>query len=103
VTANQEQGPDQTAGARAIRIKRLTFRAWHRGTRDLDLLMGPFADRHLAGLSDQELDAFEVLLSANDVDVLAWLLDQRMPDPDADAALLAKIKAFLPDARKSWS
>ena len=44
------------------RLKRLKFRSWHRGTRELDLLLGPFADRHLDRLSAAELAEYEALL-----------------------------------------
>ena len=44
------------------RRRRLLFRAWHRGMREMDLIIGRFADAHIATLSDAELDEFERLL-----------------------------------------
>src|SRR6202045_2487805 len=58
----------------ATRRKRLSFRAWHRGMREVDLLLGRFADAHLAELAADELSAFEALLDVPDQDVLAWLI-----------------------------
>src|SRR5215469_2515586 len=52
------------------RRKRLLFRSWHRGTREADLLLGSFAERHLAGFTPEQVDRYEVLLGAEDADLL---------------------------------
>ena len=57
---------------RDARLKRLRFRAWHRGIREADLLVGGFFDRHHAGWSEAEMDWFEQLLEEQDVDIMAW-------------------------------
>ena len=54
------------------RLRRLGFRAWHRGTREADLMIGGFADRYAAGWNDTELRWFEALLDEQDVDVMGW-------------------------------
>lgn len=54
------------------RLRRLRFRAWHRGTKEADLLIGGFADRYSAGWDDAELRWFEALLDEQDVDVMGW-------------------------------
>ena len=54
------------------RLRRLRFRAWHRGTKEADLLIGGFADRYAAGWNDAELRWFEALLEEQDVDVMGW-------------------------------
>ena len=54
------------------RLKRLRFRAWHRGTREADLMVGGYFDRHHAGWSEAEMDWFEQLLEEQDVDIMAW-------------------------------
>ena len=59
---------------RAIRLKRLRFRAWHRGTKEADLLIGGFFDRHHEGWSEAEIDWFEALLEEQDVDIMAWAI-----------------------------
>ena len=66
---------------REDRIKRLRFRAWHRGTREADLLIGGFFDCAAAGWSDEEMDWFEALLEEQDVDIMAWAMD-RQPVPE---------------------
>lgn len=58
----------------ASRIRRLKFRAWHRGTREADYMIGGFFDRYHATWSAAEIDWFEALLEEDDVDVMAWAL-----------------------------
>ena len=62
------------------RRKRLLFRSWHRGTREADLLLGGFAERHLAQLSEAQLDRYERLLENSDPELYAWLIG-RAPLP----------------------
>ena len=53
--------------------RRALFRAWHRGIRETDLLLGRFADVYIADLTDADLRDFEALMDAPDRDILAWL------------------------------
>jgi antitoxin CptB len=76
------------------RRKKLKFRAWRRGFREIDLILGPFADRRLDGLDETGLDAFEALLHANDQDVYAWIMDFAPAPPEYDTPTLALIRAF---------
>lgn len=55
------------------RLKRLRIRSWRRGTKEMDLLLGPFADAVLPTLEGPALDAFEALLNENDRDLYAWI------------------------------
>ncbi|MFO1256133.1 MAG: succinate dehydrogenase assembly factor 2 [Sphingomonadaceae bacterium] len=64
----------------ASRIKRLKFRAWHRGTREADYMIGCFFDAHHAGWGESELAWFEMLLDEEDVEIMAWALGT-MPVP----------------------
>ncbi|WP_404339544.1 succinate dehydrogenase assembly factor 2 [Sphingomonas sp. MMS12-HWE2-04] len=59
---------------REHRLKRLRFRAWHRGVKEADLLIGGFFDAHSAGWDDAEIDLFEALLEEQDVDIMAWAM-----------------------------
>lgn len=52
----------------------LKFRAWHRGTKEADLLIGGFFDRHNAGWNEHELALFAALLTETDVDIMAWAI-----------------------------
>lgn len=58
----------------ASRIKRLKFRAWHRGTREADYMIGCFFDHYHAKWSEAELTWFEALLDEEDVEIMAWAL-----------------------------
>ena len=66
---------------RETRLKRLQFRAWHRGTREADFLIGGFFDRYSQNWSDKEIDWFENLLVEDDVDVMAWAIGT-LPVPE---------------------
>ena len=59
---------------RETRLKRLHFRAWHRGTKEADLLIGGFCDAASSDWSDAEIDLFEELLEEQDVDIMAWAI-----------------------------
>jgi antitoxin CptB len=77
-----------------IRRKRLLFRSHHRGTKESDLLLGSFAQAHLAGMSDAQLDRYEALLEETDADLFAWLTG-RTPPPDAcDHDVLTLLRNF---------
>lgn len=64
------------------RLARAKFRAWHRGTREADYMIGGFFDRYHAGWDEAELAWFEALLDEDDVDVMAWALGTQAP-PEA--------------------
>jgi antitoxin CptB len=59
---------------RDTRLKRLRFRAWHRGTREADYMIGGFFDAHAEGWSDAEMDRYEAFLEEQDVDIMAWAI-----------------------------
>lgn len=66
---------------RETRLKRLHFRAWHRGTREADYLVGGFFDAHGAAWNDAELGWFETLIDEQDADILAWAFGRAEPPP----------------------
>lgn len=59
--------------------KRLTFRAWHRGTREMDLLIGSFAEKYIQGFDAEDLTIFEDILINNDPDVYDWIIGRQTP------------------------
>jgi len=59
------------------RKKRLKFRAWHRGIKEVDLVLGPFADQHLDGMDEAEVEDFETLVAIPDQDIYDWLCERR--------------------------
>lgn len=75
------------------RLKRLSMRSWRRGTKEMDLILGPWSDAHLPALTGAKLDTYEVLLDENDQDLLPWVLGQAEA-PAALQELIAEIGAF---------
>ena len=78
-----------------IQRKRLKFRAWHRGTRETDLLFGGFADRHLAVLDEGQLDRFERLLENSDPELYAWLTGREPIPPEHDHDVMALLQTYI--------
>jgi antitoxin CptB len=86
---------DNSADAdREVRRRRIRFRAWHRGIREMDLLMGGFAQAELAKLTDVDLDQFEHLLDLPDPQVFAWLAGMEDVPAEEDTPLFQKLRAF---------
>lgn len=77
-----------------IRRKRLTFRSWHRGTRETDLLLGSFAERHLGAFTDEQLDRYERILENNDPDIYDWMTGRTPVPPEHDHDVMHLLKAF---------
>ena len=76
------------------------MRAWRRGFREADLILGPFADRHVPSFSDAELDLFEALLEQTDHDIYGWILERTPPPPPFDGALMKQLRMFRDEAHK---
>ena len=76
------------------RLKKLKFRAWRRGFREADLILGPFADRHVSNFSEAELDWFERLLEVPDQDLYAWIIGREEPPADFSGPIMDRIQAF---------
>jgi antitoxin CptB len=77
---------------RETRLKRLRFRAWHRGTREADLLIGGFFDAHSAGWSDDEIAWFETLLEEQDVDIMGWAIGSIAVPARWDGPMMSQLK-----------
>ena len=76
------------------RRRRALFRAWHRGMREMDILLGKFADASLAAMSEAEMDEFEVILDAIDRDLLAWLTGEAPLPQEYDTPVMRKLMEF---------
>jgi antitoxin CptB len=75
------------------RRRRILFRAWRRGMREMDLVMGHFADLEIAAMSETDLDEFEKLLEAPDPEALAWITGEAPTPPERDTPLFARLRA----------
>lgn len=75
------------------RLKRMAMRSWRRGTKEMDLILGPYGDANLAGMSEDKLKIYDLLLEENDQDLLPWVLGQ-FPAPAHLADLIAEIGDF---------
>jgi antitoxin CptB len=75
------------------RRRKILFRAWRRGIREMDLVMGQFADVNLPALSDAEVDEFERLLEIPDPRILAWVIGSEVIPVEHDTPLFARLCA----------
>ena len=88
-----------TSDTLATRRRRVAFRAWHRGTREMDLILGRYADAHVPILDDAALDRLEALMEEADPDLYNWISGKAAPPHDVDKALLAQLRAFNETSR----
>lgn len=82
-----------------LRRRRLLFRSWHRGIREMDLILGRFADACVGALSDAELDDYERLLEVPDPDVLGWVTGEHATPAQYDTPLFQRLRDFHRNAR----
>jgi len=75
-----------------FRRRRLAFRAWHRGTREADLMIGGFADRYLPEWGVDELRWFETLLEEQEVDIMAWAIGTQAPPARFEGAQMVALQ-----------
>jgi antitoxin CptB len=92
-------GLDMTGTTRSsdgldARRRKLLFRAWHRGMRETDLIMGRFADASIEQLPAAELVLFEQLMEVPDRELLAWITGEADVPPNYDTALFRRLREF---------
>ncbi|HEX8450067.1 MAG TPA: succinate dehydrogenase assembly factor 2 [Allosphingosinicella sp.] len=76
----------------ADRLKRLRFRAWHRGVREADYMIGGFFDAHCGSLDEAQLDWFEALLEEQDADIMAWAIGTAQPPERYRGAMMRRLQ-----------
>ena len=83
------------------RLKRLRFRAWHRGTREADLMIGGYFDARHASWSSDECAWFEALLDEDDVDIMAWAIGTAPPPEQFGGPMMVAMQelGYVPIAR----
>ena len=82
-----------------IRIKRLYMRSIRRGTKEMDIILGRYAEERLGGLDGAGLDLYEALLDEADADLYQWVTGQ-LPAPARYGALVAEIGAHAGEAAR---
>ena len=70
------------------RCGRLSYRSWHRGTREMDLLMGSFADTHIGTFTPEQLDQYEVILQFSDPDLYNWVTGAEKLPPEQEGEVM---------------
>jgi len=81
------------------RRRKLNFRAWRRGFREMDLIMGQFADQNIETMSESELQEFERLLATPDWEVYAWIVGNKPVPPNYAGPVLDRLLTFEYDPR----
>ena len=87
-------GSTRSSDGLDTRRRRLLFRAWHRGIKEMDLIMGRFSDAHVADLADTELDDFERLMELRDQEILSWIDGTAQVPAAYDTPLFRKLRDF---------
>jgi antitoxin CptB len=77
-----------------VRRRRLLFRSWHRGIREMDLIMGRFADAFIQRLDGQDLDDYERLTEVSDPELLEWIIGEGPVPAAYDCDVLRNLRAF---------
>ena len=73
-------------------VKKLIYQSWHRGTKENDLLLGPFAEAILPSLPKEDLEAYQQMLEHSDADLFAWITGQ-MPIPSQEI-MVRRVRDF---------
>ncbi|WAC26298.1 succinate dehydrogenase assembly factor 2 [Ancylobacter sp. SL191] len=86
-------GTTRSSAGLDARRRRILYRSWHRGTREMDLLMGRFADAMIGVMSEEEVAAFEELIEVEDPDLFGWI-NSGVPDPAYDTPIFHRFRQF---------
>ena len=92
-------GTKHTGEGLDARRRKLLFRSWHRGMREMDLILGSFADTEIGGLTDAEIDQYEALLEVSDTELMPWLTGKHAAPSGIDPQIVNKIMAFRQNIR----
>lgn len=74
--------------------KKLIFRSWHRGTREIDLILGRFADAHVPSFDARQVAVYEDLLLNNDPDLYNWISGAETPPANEDSDVMQMLIRF---------
>lgn len=90
---------ERTSDGLDLRRRKVLFRCWHRGMREMDLIMGRFDDSALADLNEAELADFERLIELPDRDLLAWMTGEVAVPADFDTVVFRRMRDFHVDRK----
>lgn len=90
-------GTTRTSAGLDPRRRRILFRAWHRGIREMDLVLGSFCDAEIAALAEHDLDELEAIMAQTDGELLKWVTGERTVPAERDTPLFRRIAAYRPD------
>jgi len=79
---------------RDARLKRLKFRAWHRGVREADMMVGGYFDRWHDAWTDAEIAWFEALMDEQDVDIMAWAMGKAAVPARLHGQMMTRLQAL---------
>ncbi|MEO1065785.1 MAG: succinate dehydrogenase assembly factor 2 [Pseudomonadota bacterium] len=94
MAASKTTGPTLSSRDLEPRRKKLLFRAWHRGIKEMDIILGTFADAHLPTMSDDDLATFESLMDVPDRELFKWISGEAETPPNHRSGLLDRIVSF---------
>lgn len=83
-----------SASSLDTRRRRIAYRAWHRGIREMDLILGQYVDTHIISLDDGGLDALEYIMSFEDRDLLTWFTGEVKTPDDVDTPMFRAILKY---------
>ena len=87
-------GTTRSSDGLDARRRKLLFRCWHRGLREVDLIMGRFADATIEQLTEDEVAQFEQLMEVPDPEILAWITGEAVVPPEHDSVLFRRLREF---------
>ncbi len=87
-------GTTRTSAGLDVRRRQILYRSWHRGMREMDLIMGRFADAEIGTMSEAELDDFERLIEVPDRDLFRWITGEDEVPTNYDTPLFRRLRAF---------
>ncbi|MCY6380786.1 succinate dehydrogenase assembly factor 2 [Hoeflea prorocentri] len=90
-------GTTRTSAELDPRRRRILFRSWHRGIREMDLILGQFADSNVDTMTTDELDFYETLLEIDDRNLLQWVTGEVPTPAQYDTDLFRRIRDYKQD------
>ena len=94
MTTRSSEGLDE-------RRRKLLYRSWHTGLREVDFILGPFADAQIDTLNDADLTTYETLLEVPSPVLMAWVMEQEKPPADYITPLFARLRDFHVNKNKA--